>query len=69
MKKVRMGCTEAYYSFGLLIEASLMRRYHNKLEGVANTKVQRHITPTEVMYPSLSLGESWIVELYTEVDT
>ena len=30
MKKVRMGCTKAYCSFGLLIEASLMRRYHEK---------------------------------------
>ena len=28
MKKLRMGCTKAYCSFGALIEASLMRRYH-----------------------------------------
>jgi hypothetical protein len=30
MKKVRMGCTKAYCSFGLLIEASLMRCYQEK---------------------------------------
>ena len=31
MKKPRMGSTKAYIPFGALIEASLMRRYHNKL--------------------------------------
>ena len=30
MKKVRMGCTKAYCSFGLLIEASLMHCYQEK---------------------------------------
>ena len=32
MKKARMGSTKAYIPFGLLIEASQMRHYHNKLK-------------------------------------
>ena len=31
MKKPRMGHTMTYFPFGALIEAPLMRRYHNKL--------------------------------------
>ena len=37
--------------------------YHKKLEGVANTKIKRHILPLEVVYPPLALMHTGVVEL------
>ena len=39
------------------------------LEWISNTKVKRHILPPEIVNPSLTLWEAWIVELEAEVDT
>jgi hypothetical protein len=39
------------------------------LEWISNTEVKRHILPPEVVNPSLTLWETWIVELEAEVDT
>ena len=43
MKKAWMGSTLMYIPFRLLIEASQMRRYHNKLkvEGAGNTYIRQ----------------------------
>ena len=43
MKKAWMGSTLMYVPFRLLIEASQMRRYHNKLkvEGAGNTHIRQ----------------------------
>ena len=52
-----------YFPFRAMIERSQITPYHKKLEGVADTKIQRHILPLEVVYPPLALRHTGVVEL------